>query len=182
MTRIQTILAATILCCLSSCATSSFEDVRDTRAKQDLEAKWINRKWQLTAYYPKGKTVEEVSRVLRLKGLGESNTGEFLYFSLVPGNPGTMKPGNHLMTIESDKDKNHVRFHCIGLNSAEEVVVYWEQYQEVGKHMVIEKLQVPKSTPKSAEQSGADQPATKPADKLPVKVQPSTPTPKVAPR
>jgi len=35
---------------------------------------------------------------------------------------------------------------------------------------------------KEAEQTGVDQPATKPADKSPTKDQPSTPTPKVAPR
>jgi hypothetical protein len=48
----------------------------------------------------------------------------------------------------------------------------------------LEKLEiklVPPETEK-AEQAGADQPATKPADKVPAKVQPSTPTPKDRPR
>jgi hypothetical protein len=34
----------------------------------------------------------------------------------------------------------------------------------------------------NVEQAGADQPATKPADKVPAKIQPSTPTPKDLPR
>jgi hypothetical protein len=57
---------------------------------------------------------------------------------------------------------------------------------EYGPDGPISKDKIPQTGPKNdahapGEQAGADQPATSPADKVPAKIQPSTPTPKDAP-
>ena len=57
-----------------------------------------------------------------------------------------------------------------------------EAFEGYGSGKGTRAIQVRRPAPKKGEQPGAGQPATQPADKNPVKVQPSTPTSKDAPR
>ena len=133
---IKILLPAVVACSITSCATSGFDEVRDPKVRQELEAKW-KKSVTLTAYYPDRKTSEEVGKIMKLKGIKDSDVSETFYFSLAGG--------GHTIYIETDEKDGHARYHCIGFNKDREVAIFWVQFQDEGKPDVIETMQLPKA-------------------------------------
>ncbi len=135
----QSLLFSIPILLLAGCAGNAlpgWTEVKDPKEKAALSAQWVNnRSLKLASSYPDAAIRKAVLAGMTARKLDERNVGEMFFY--------TLDKDRHAIFVETDEKDGSARYHCFGLSKDKALAIYWSQFQEHGKSLKIEKMEVP---------------------------------------